>query len=159
MSTATEKIEPRKRRHEDAEMDITPMIDITFLLLAFFVVVSTMDPKRAVELPISEVAEKIPEKQCVMIYVDKVNDTDKDAKVFIGDTGNDEVTGTEEEIMEQVAAFVEKTLIDKPELQYVMIKAHGDSKNGQIERLKRAAAKNAGDRKLLVGVENKKQRR
>ena len=158
MSTATEKIEPKKRRQEDAEMDITPMIDITFLLLAFFVVVSTMDPKRAVQLPVSEVAEKIPEKQCVMIYVDK-EPSDKDAKVYIGDTGNDLVTGTEEEVMEKIAAFVEKKLIETPKLEYVMIKAHGDSKNGQIERIKRAAAKNAGDRKLLVGVENKKQRR
>ena len=34
---------PRKRRFDDAEMDITPMIDITFLLLIFFLVASKMD--------------------------------------------------------------------------------------------------------------------
>lgn len=33
---------PRKKR-EDDEMDITPMIDITFLLLIFFIVCSTME--------------------------------------------------------------------------------------------------------------------
>mgnify|MGYP003325625382 CR=1 FL=1 len=32
---------PRKKL-EDAEMDITPMIDVTFLLLIFFMVTSTM---------------------------------------------------------------------------------------------------------------------
>ena len=33
------KIEMRKRKKgDDADLDITPMIDITFLLLAFFVV-------------------------------------------------------------------------------------------------------------------------
>ena len=34
---------PRRKRDDD-EMDITPMIDITFLLLIFFVVASKMDP-------------------------------------------------------------------------------------------------------------------
>ncbi len=31
-------IKPRKRNLEETEMDITPMIDITFLLLIFFLV-------------------------------------------------------------------------------------------------------------------------
>ena len=40
-------IAPRKTRTEEAELDITPMIDVTFLLLAFFVFVSKMDPTTA----------------------------------------------------------------------------------------------------------------
>ncbi len=39
------------RRREEAEMDITPMIDVTFLLLIFFLVSSLPDQKTAVELP------------------------------------------------------------------------------------------------------------
>ena len=48
-----ERIELRKhkRNPEEGEIDITPMIDVTFLLLAFFVVVSRMDPQSAVDLP------------------------------------------------------------------------------------------------------------
>ena len=41
----------RKRNKDDGELDITAMIDVTFLLLAFFVVVSKMDPQAAVDLP------------------------------------------------------------------------------------------------------------
>ncbi len=40
----------RGRATEDFEMDITPMIDITFLLLIFFLVCSTADQDTAIEL-------------------------------------------------------------------------------------------------------------
>ena len=39
------------RREEDVEMDITPMIDVTFLLLIFFLVASKMSADKAVSLP------------------------------------------------------------------------------------------------------------
>lgn len=40
-----------KRKDVDDEMDITPMIDITFLLLIFFLVASTPDKQTSIELP------------------------------------------------------------------------------------------------------------
>ena len=40
-----------ERNTEDAEMDITPMIEITFLLLIFFLVASKMDSPASGELP------------------------------------------------------------------------------------------------------------
>ena len=48
-----ERPEPMRPRDslEDTEMDITPMIDITFLLLIFFIVSSKMDPSANVPLP------------------------------------------------------------------------------------------------------------
>jgi len=41
----------RRPRQEEVSFDITPMIDVTFLLLIFFLVTSAMDVGRAVELP------------------------------------------------------------------------------------------------------------
>ena len=147
----------RRHREEDAEMDITPMIDITFLLLAFFVVVSKMDPKKNVKLPISEVASNIPEKDCVMIYID-VTGAEDDGTIFIGSKGDRKIEGSEEEIADQIRDYVDATLLADQSLEYIMIKAHGDSKNGLVERVKIAAAsaESVGDRQLLVGVENKK---
>ena len=43
----------RKRSEYDAELDITPMIDVTFLLLIFFMVTSTMQPNEALDIPTS----------------------------------------------------------------------------------------------------------
>jgi biopolymer transport protein ExbD len=49
-----ERVSPPRRaqgRHEDADLDITPMIDMVFLLLIFFLVASTPDQQTAIELP------------------------------------------------------------------------------------------------------------
>lgn len=40
-----------KKSSEDDEPDITPMIDMTFLLLIFFMVTSTMKPEGALQIP------------------------------------------------------------------------------------------------------------
>ena len=56
MDTRVE-VKPRREMGDD-ELDITPMIDIVFLLLAFFVVVSKMDPKPAVDLPIAKYGKR-----------------------------------------------------------------------------------------------------
>ena len=41
----------KRRAGEDDDVDITPMIDITFLMLIFFLVSSTPDQQTAIELP------------------------------------------------------------------------------------------------------------
>ncbi len=50
---------PRRRMVDDAEMDITPMIDITFLLLIFFLVTSIADPATAIDLPRAEYGDGV----------------------------------------------------------------------------------------------------
>ena len=45
------KLGRRKRRQTDGDLDITPMIDVTFLLLIFFMVTSTMRPAPNKDLP------------------------------------------------------------------------------------------------------------
>jgi len=45
------KLGRRKRRQADGDLDITPMIDVTFLLLIFFMVTSTMQPAPSKDLP------------------------------------------------------------------------------------------------------------
>jgi len=58
----------RKRNlREDVEMDITPMIDITFLLLIFFLVCSTPDQQSAIELPSARHGKGVGEKDSVII--------------------------------------------------------------------------------------------
>ena len=64
---------PKKERNpDDGELDITPMIDVTFLLLAFFVVVSKMDPSASVALPIASYGQSVQEK--------KLRDVDRDRR-------------------------------------------------------------------------------
>lgn len=44
----------KKRKVEEAELDITPMIDVTFLLLIFFMVTSTMQATPDKDIPPSK---------------------------------------------------------------------------------------------------------
>jgi len=60
---------PRKKRGDD-EMDITPMIDITFLLLIFFVVCSTMDPMKTGQIPEADQGLAVTAKDSAVIFID-----------------------------------------------------------------------------------------
>ncbi len=68
-SQETNDVLPRRKSDDEADLDITPMIDITFLLLAFFVMVSKMDPQLPVDLPQALNGDVIPEKNCVVLVV------------------------------------------------------------------------------------------
>ncbi len=65
-SSAAPLVRKRSLR-EDVEMDITPMIDITFLLLIFFLVCSTPDQQSAIELPSARHGKGVGEKDSVII--------------------------------------------------------------------------------------------
>ncbi len=60
---------PRRRVQPPAEMDITPMIDITFLLLIFFLVASVPDPIKAVNLPPARHGAAVNPKTSAIITV------------------------------------------------------------------------------------------
>ncbi len=74
----------RKRNPDDGELDITPMIDVTFLLLAFFVVVSRMDPQAAVALPMASYGDSIQDKEAVTLIVVLDEATGEKAEIYKG---------------------------------------------------------------------------
>jgi biopolymer transport protein ExbD len=57
----------RKRERVDADMDITPMIDITFLLLIFFLVASKMDQGSELALPEARHGTAVAEKMSAIL--------------------------------------------------------------------------------------------
>lgn len=63
------QIAPRKNRDDDVEMDITPMIDITFLLLIFFLVASTPDQQTAIELPTATQGRSVSQLESVLFTI------------------------------------------------------------------------------------------
>ena len=65
---------PRKER-VDEEMDITPMIDITFLLLIFFVVCSTMDPAKMGDIPSAKNGTGVSDDDSAIIFIDALGPT------------------------------------------------------------------------------------
>lgn len=57
------------RGEEDLEMDITPMIDITFLLLIFFLVSSRPDQTTAIHLPKAQHGDAVSQRFSTVISV------------------------------------------------------------------------------------------
>lgn len=156
-SQETNEVLPRRKPDEDADLDITPMIDITFLLLAFFVMVSKMDPQLPVNLPQALNGDVVPEKNCVVLVVLK-GEGDDDYTIFKGRTksGSDAVVGDNPiEQEEQIAQYVEDTLSRNPKIQAILIKAEGDVKTGAVETVKRGVAGSelGLTRRLYVAVE------
>ncbi len=56
-------------RKDDEEVDITPMIDITFLLLIFFVVASKMDPTQTGRIPPATHGLSVSAKDSAVIFL------------------------------------------------------------------------------------------
>jgi len=137
----TMELPKRKRNADDGELDVTPMIDVTFLLLAFFVVVSKMDPQASVPLPSASYGVAISDKECVtliMAFGEFEKNSEDDRKEFIGD-------------------YVEKEYTNNPSKNAVLIKAAGNCKTGVVEMVKKGVGKSglakSEDRKIYVGIE------
>ena len=59
----------RRPRDENVDMDITPMIDMTFLLLIFFLVSSTPDQQTAIELPKALHGRGVSQRNSVVLTI------------------------------------------------------------------------------------------
>lgn len=150
-------IRKKQKRDEDADLDITPMIDITFLLLAFFVMVSKMDPQMAVKLPEAKFGSNIPEKNCVVLVVVPGDEPDE-YRIYKGRSMDDADRVADGEATDQeaeIADYVENEFSKRPKLEAVLIKGEGEVSTGAIEIAKRGAGGSelARTRRLYVGVE------
>ncbi len=147
----SESFKPPRRAAEDAEMDITPMIDITFLLLIFFLVASKMDSDTEVQLPPAKHGTAVTTKSSAMITMTKGQGGQ--ANVFLGN-GTDESTRVKAtDLLEQetlIASYIEQMLLEQNKEQ-VIIKASKDVKHREVARVMRAVAQDA-DAKIYVAV-------
>lgn len=151
-------IVPRKTKTEDADLDITPMIDIVFLLLAFFVMCSKMDPTVPLELPPAQYGQAIPEKSCVVLLAQAGENPDV-FKVYKGRAADEAnvVPMADPDAMEtEIGNYVESELSKRPDSMGVLIKAEGELKTGTIEMIKRGIGQSelAKNRQLFVAVED-----
>ncbi len=150
----------RKRNPDDGELDITPMIDVTFLLLAFFVVVSNMDPQKAMDLPKASYGDSVPDKNCVTLVVTP-GESGEGSLIYKGpsmDKNSIVPAGEPDAVESEIGDYVEDQLSKFPTLEYVMIKAEGDVTTGTVEMVKRGVARSglAATRKIQIGVEDQK---
>ncbi|MEO8495758.1 MAG: biopolymer transporter ExbD [Planctomycetota bacterium] len=144
-----------RRVLEDTEMDITPMIDITFLLLIFFVVASKMEQSANVPLPPATTGGAVVIKQCVVITVGP-GDTEDMANIYAGDgdaaetmLDSSDITALEAEL----EAYVEEQVSLDPRKTTVLIKGAKGVKHKHISMAAKAAARVAQITDMAWAVE------
>lgn len=129
-----------RREQEETELDITPMIDITFLLLAFFVVASKMQEQAPLPLPYAQHGAAIAAKDAIMINIEQPS-PDADALFYLS-RGMDEGTGIEstvEDLEDQIQEYVENELSSNDKLRYILVRAGHEVRMKHISMAKKAA--------------------
>ena len=130
----------------DEEMDITPMIDITFLLLIFFVVASKMDPTQTGRTPTADHGVAVSAKDSAVIFVqrgsgDKAILQRLDGSKFIDD---------EDAQITEVVDYVQKEIDDGK--QQVMILGDFDVSVGEVGRVRKMIGDNFDDVETYIAV-------
>lgn len=130
------------KRAQEADLDITPMIDVTFLLLIYFLVKSTMNPAEAIDLPKAKYGDGISKNQrmAITLLAERGGET-----TILLDNGDEvDVDGVRRYVEEQVAANVYK----------VVIQAERETSHGAVQEVARAIAEVEGV-EFFIAVEEK----
>lgn len=131
MEVEEDFLRPRPPSSDD-ELDITPMIDITFLLLIFFLVSSRMNAEQAVDLPKARHGSVVAGKESVIILMKR--GTGDEAEVLRAD-GTPFSTDTEQQNAE-IAEYVQQGL--DAGKKHVIIKAETSVRHGEVGRVNEA---------------------
>ena len=128
----------RSRHREDIDMDITPMIDITFLLLIFFLVATRISSQGVVDLPTARHGTAVSAKNAVVLTVAKGNG--QEASIYKGDgiSSDTQLTGANlEQQQDEMEKFINEAIGQGK--QHVLVKAEGGVKHRDVARVARAA--------------------
>jgi len=130
------------------DLDITPMIDVVFLLLIFFMVTSTMKPDTVLQVPPARHGEGVSTDAATVITVAS---REGQPEIYLGPKVTDRAVS-----LSEIPAYVQQG-IDDPEgaKRTVIIKADRELPSGFIEEVARAANQVEGVEKFYVGVEDK----
>lgn len=147
------RVNPRKKHREDAELDITPMIDVTFLLLIFFIVASRMDPQNVVDMPSAKHGSTVAEKNACVLVVARGDG--EEPLVYLGKSKDPAalVKGSEEEKDEKIETYVDEQLHGPVPKVAVLIKAEQGIKFRYIDQVSKAASRSMDpDTRLHIGI-------
>jgi biopolymer transport protein ExbD len=128
----------------DAEMDITPMIDMTFLLLIFFVLTSKMTGEKSYEIPPAKHGSLVPTKNCVSIIVSRGSG---DVPIVANGDGILFSDDPDQQVAE-IGEYVQLEL-ESGRKSEILIRAEGNVTAGQLYKVKQAIAEVIEENKLL----------
>jgi biopolymer transport protein ExbD len=117
---------------QDDEIDITPMIDMVFLLLIFFVVASKPDGRQANEIPKAEHGTAVASKDAIVINLKHIGGGRAQVYSRSGPTFSADPEQQEAEIADFIARELEQG--DRQ----VVLRAESDVRFGEVQRVNRS---------------------
>ncbi|SHO56175.1 ExbD/TolR family protein [Vibrio quintilis] len=127
----------RPEKQDEAQIDLTSMLDIVFIMLIFFIVTSSFVRESGVEVDRPQASHAVAQKQAgIFIAITAANDIYIDKKIVDIDS---------------VRAALEKMLLDKPDASLV-IQADRHAYNGTVIQVM-DAAKGAGIKRIALAAE------
>ncbi|MFO1046271.1 MAG: biopolymer transporter ExbD [Planctomycetaceae bacterium] len=135
-----------KRKGVEGDLDITPMIDVTFLLLIFFMVSSTMQGKPDLDVPVAQHAIGIDAAGAAVVTVFAAASVAESPRIVLGD-----VQGPDGELSD-IRGYVEEK--SREGIRKIVIKAEGDVPHGLVEEIAKAI-KSVEGVELYMGVGDK----
>ncbi|HIF9220445.1 TPA: ExbD/TolR family protein [Photobacterium damselae] len=127
------------RNREDAQIDLTSMLDIVFIMLIFFIVTSSFVRESGVEVNRPQASHAVSQKDAgIFIAITSANDIYIDKRIVDA---------------ERVQATIEHMLVDQPDASLV-IQADEHAYNGTVVKVM-DAAKGAGVTNIALAAENK----
>lgn len=144
----------RRRRANTGDLDITPMIDVTFLLLIFFMVTSTMKPPATADVPPARHGTGADAGGAVVISVTKAGgDAAAEPLVLLPDAPAplplSQVRDTD-----AIAVLLRTGLTATPPRDRVLLNADRDLPHGAVREVSAMIGKVEGVR-LFLGVQDK----
>lgn len=134
-------LKPRKPNMDD-ELDITPMIDITFLLLIFFIVSSKMNAEQTVDLPKARHGGAISAKESAIILMRRGTDL---AEVVKAD--GTKFSSDVEQQNAEITDYVQQELDSGK--KFVVVKAEGSVRHGEVSRVVSAISESLEDGAMI----------
>ena len=141
----------RRPLEDTAELDITPMIDITFLLLIFFLVCSTASTQTAVDLPPAQFGDGVSERTAVIFSVLPGTGSGP-AQVYLGSTSGIRLPDEPKAQEQAIVQAVEDGFAQRGEAT-VLVKAAKNVKHREVSRVAAAAGLVEGIRLYMAVLE------
>lgn len=117
-----------KRKSLEGEMDITPMIDCTFLLLIFFMVTSTMESSSDLDLPaaVNSIGVETDNAAIITFFAGQPQ---QPPRIILGDVKGEETD------LEGVRRYVSQAVADGK--RKIVVKAEGDVAHKSVDEVAR----------------------
>jgi biopolymer transport protein ExbD len=128
---------PRRQR-EDVDLDITPMIDMVFLLLIFFLVSSTPDQQTSIQLPEAHHGVAVSQNDAVIFTLGEGGLGMAPAYAADGRVPGTELPDDAEARMQRVREIVERGFLD--DKTSVVVKGDKNVAYRSVAQLIRAAS-------------------